>query len=103
MEDGTRPSANPYKTADACAIRSTDKYAALSCKEAANGSRRIASANRAPQDVIQLVVVDLVGLAEVHALGTGCGGRARTLSFIQRPARLLGIVGLRVRPGCDRR
>src|ERR1035438_8593010 len=68
----------------------------LSSKKAAHGRRRRVAADRAPEYVVQLVVVVLVSLFEFHMGGTARGGGIGRVLLKERNARLLGGVRGRV-------
>src|ERR1017187_652087 len=68
----------------------------LSSKKAAHGRRRWVAADRAPEDIVQLIVVVLVSLFEIHVGGAAGGGGMGRVPLQERNARLFGGVRSRV-------
>src|SRR3954452_23573086 len=71
-------------------------------KETAYWCGRLRLANRTPKNVIQLIVVDLVGFAEIHFVGSHSNGSSRRVALVQRNTRLLGRVRFAI-GGCRER
>src|SRR5688500_17376481 len=61
------------------------------------------SADGSPEDVVQLIVVDEIVLAEIHARGTRGGGGLFGIALVQWDARLFRRVGRHHRRRLERR
>ena len=69
----------------------------LSSEQAVHRGRRIGAADGTPQDVVQLIVVVQIGLAEIQPRGAGGGGLVGGIAIFERNALLFGLIGRQYR------
>src|SRR3954471_13102904 len=97
MAGGTRPTPGPYRTAGACATKSTHICGRSIRKPAGyrrgRGKRTL---NSGPENGVQLIIVDLIGIFEMHAGRAGGRRRVRGISNIEWSARLFHYIALRI-------
>src|SRR5580700_11022339 len=114
-----RRTPDPYRRADACARGNTDRFGAWVIRarradhrswwsaivtkqasareETAGRRRRVHALDGQPKDIVQLIGVGAVLLAEIQARGSFGSRRVQGIAFIERYARLFGIIRGRVR------